>query len=65
MIAKVITKDSTRQGAIKKMKRALNEFVITGINTNIDFHLNILENEKYIKGDFDTSFIANEIINKN
>lgn len=62
MIAKVITKDSTRQGAINKMKRALNEFVIKGINTNIDFHLNILENQQYIDGDFDTSFIMNKII---
>lgn len=62
MIAKVITKGKTRQEAIDKMKRALSEFVIEGIKTNIDFHLNLLNNDKYLNGDFDTSFIANEIL---
>lgn len=62
MIAKVITKAETRQEAIEKMKRALNEFVIEGIKTNIDFHLELLENEDYIKGDFDTSFIMNNFL---
>ncbi len=64
MIAKVITKGKTRREAIDKMKRALSEFVIEGIKTNIDFHLDLLDNEKYIKGDFDTSFISNEIIGR-
>lgn len=63
MIAKVITKGKTREEAIVKMKRALNEFIIEGIKTNIDFQLEILDNENYIKGDFNTSFIADEIIN--
>ncbi len=62
MIAKVITKGKTREEAIQKMKRALNEFVIEGIKTNIDFHMELLENEDYLKGDFDTSFIANKIL---
>lgn len=62
MIAKVITKGRTRNEAIEKMKRALNEFVIEGIKTNIDFQMELLENEDYIKGEFDTSFIANKII---
>lgn len=64
MIAKVITKGRTRKEAIEKMKRALNEFVIDGIKTNIDFQMELLENEDYIKGEFDTSFIANKILNK-
>lgn len=62
MIAKVITKGATRQEAIDKMKRALDEFVIEGIKTNIEFQRDILEDEDYIKGNFDTSFIANKII---
>ena len=62
MIAKVITKGKTRQEAIQKMKRALNEFVIEGIKTNIDFHMELLENEEYLNGNFDTSFIANKIL---
>lgn len=62
MIAKVITKGKTRKEAIEKMKRALNEFVIDGIKTNIDFQMEILEHKDYLKGQFDTSFIANKII---
>jgi len=58
MIAKVITKGKTRNEAIAKMKRALDEFVIEGIKTNIDFQLDLLNNEMYEKGDFDTSFIS-------
>ena len=62
MIAKVITRGKTREEAIQKMKRALSEFVIEGIKTNIDFQLELLENEDYIKGNVDTSFIANKIL---
>ena len=62
MIAKVITYGKTRSEAIAKMYRALYEFVIEGVETNIDFQEDILFNNKYLKGEFDTSFIANEII---
>lgn len=62
MIAKVITHGKDRNEAIAKMHRALYEFVIEGVDTNIDFQESILVNPKYIKGEFDTSFIANEII---
>lgn len=64
MIAKVIVHGETREEAIAKMKRALYEFVIEGkgIYTNIDFQGKILSNEKYLRGDFDTSFIEREIL---
>lgn len=62
MVAKVITKGKNRKEAIQKMKRALSEFVIDGIKTNIDFQMEILENKDYIKGNFDTSFIEKSII---
>lgn len=62
MIAKVITYGKDRNEAIAKMHRALYEFVIEGVDTNIDFQETILTNPNYIKGEFDTSFIANEII---
>lgn len=62
MIAKVITHGRDREEAISKMKRALLEFVIEGVETNIDFQLDILENKKYLDGDFNTSFIATEIL---
>lgn len=61
MIAKIIVYGDTRKEAISKMKRALEECVIDGIDTNIDFLYRILENEKFVKGDFDTSFISKEL----
>ena len=62
MLAKVIVHGKNRTEAIEKMRRCLHEFVIEGVTTNIEFMEEILTNEKYIKGEFDTSFIANEII---
>ncbi|WP_297521278.1 acetyl-CoA carboxylase biotin carboxylase subunit [uncultured Clostridium sp.] len=62
MIAKLIVHASTRDEAIQKMKRALSEFVVDGIKTNIDYHLKILNNDKFISGKYDTSFLANELV---
>ena len=62
MLAKVIVHGKNRIEAIEKMRRCLHEFVIEGVTTNIEFMEEILANEKYMKGDFDTSFIINEII---
>lgn len=58
MIAKLIVKGQDRTEAIAKMKRALEEFVIDGIETNIDFLLEVIEDKKFASGDFDTSFIT-------
>ena len=60
MIAKVIVHGKDRNESIAKMKSALAEFVIEGIDTNIDFLLKILENENFIKNNYDTSFIHKE-----
>ncbi|GIN73532.1 biotin carboxylase 1 [Bacillus sp. J14TS2] len=57
MVAKVISYGKTREEAIAKMKRALGEFVIEGIQTTIPFHLNLLENETFVQGDFNTKFL--------
>lgn len=57
MIAKVIVHGNDRKEAISKMKRALYEFIIDGIDTNIEFQNNILNNPEYQKGDFNTSFL--------
>lgn len=62
MLAKVIVHGHNRQEAIAKMRRCLHELVIEGVDTNIDFLEMILANEKYGKGEFDTSFIADEIM---
>ncbi len=57
MIAKVITHGSTREEAIARMKRALNEFVVEGIHTTIPFHIKLLNHEKFVEGDFNTKFL--------
>lgn len=62
MIAKVITHGSTREEAIAKMNRALYEFIISGIDTNIEFQNRILNHPDYRKGEFDTSFLENKIL---
>ena len=59
MIAKVITFGNTRNEAISKMKRALEEVVIEGIETNRDFLFEIIKDPNFIRGRFDTSFIKN------
>ena len=57
MIAKVITYGKTRDEAIARMKRALSEFVIEGIETTIPFHLKLLEHETFVGGEFNTKFL--------
>lgn len=57
MIAKLIVWGRNREEAIERMKRALNEFAIDGIDTTIPFHLKLLDNELFKKGDFDTKFL--------
>ncbi len=57
MIAKVITYGDTREEAIDRMERALSEFVLTGIKTNIVLHKSILKNPKFLDGSYTTQFI--------
>ena len=64
MIAKIIAYGSNRNEAISKMKRALEELVIDGIDTNRDFLFEIIKNPNFIRGNFDTSFIEKEIFKK-
>ena len=58
MIAKIIVHGEDRNEAISKMKRAIDECVIEGVTTNLDYLYSILENEEFVSGDFDTSFIS-------
>jgi acetyl-CoA carboxylase biotin carboxylase subunit len=58
MIGKLIVHAKTREEAINRMKRALGEFVIEGIDTNIDFQFRILSDEVFLSGNFDTGFIT-------
>ncbi|MBS4209641.1 acetyl-CoA carboxylase biotin carboxylase subunit [Bacillus sp. FJAT-50079] len=59
MIAKVISYGATREEAIARMKRALEEFIIEGVKTTIPFHLNLLEHEAFISKEFNTKFLEN------
>ena len=60
MIGKLIVHGKDREEAIAKMKSALGEFIVEGIDTNTDFLYKILENEKFKNNDYDTSFIKKE-----
>ena len=62
MIAKLITTAQTREEAIHKMKRALDEFVIEGIKTTIPFHRQLMEHPDYISGDYTTKFMDDFIM---
>ena len=57
MIAKLITVAQTREEAILKMTRALDEFVIEGIKTTIPFHQKLMKNENFQKGKYTTKFM--------
>lgn len=57
MIAKLITTAQTREEAINKMKRALDEFVIEGIKTTIPFHRQLMDHPDYIEGNYTTKFM--------
>ena len=57
MIAKLIVHADTREEAIKRMARSLDEFIIGGIKTTIKFHQRIMNNKDFIEGDIDTGFI--------
>lgn len=60
MIAKVIAYGTNREEAINKMLRALDEFIIEGIDNNIEFQIEILNNNIFRLGSYDTSFLNNE-----
>ena len=57
MIAKLITTAQSRQEAINKMRRALDEFVIEGVNTTIPFHRKLMDHPDYISGNYTTKFM--------
>jgi acetyl-CoA carboxylase biotin carboxylase subunit len=63
MIAKLIVHGKNREEAIARMKRALSEFVIEGIDTTIEFHLRLLDHPDFVTGHFNTKFLEkNELM---
>jgi len=57
LMAKLVSYDRTRSGAIGVMKRALKEFRIEPIKTTIPLYLRVMDDPKFLEGDFDTGFI--------
>ena len=57
LVGKIICWGRDREEARKRMLRALNDYVITGIKTTVGFHKKILQNKEFISGDFNTGFI--------
>lgn len=65
MIAKLIAYAPTREQAIRKMHWALAEFLVEGIDTNIDYQLEIIKDPDFIKGNFDVGFLSRKDFAKN
>lgn len=62
MIAKLICKARTREEAIKKMKRALEEYIIEGVHTTIPFHIKLMDDARFASGKFDTGFMDDFVL---
>jgi len=62
MIAKLIVSAPSREEAIKRMKRALEEFIVEGIHTTIPYHLQLMDDERFKAGDFNTHYLESEFI---
>ncbi|MBI4570610.1 MAG: acetyl-CoA carboxylase biotin carboxylase subunit [Chloroflexi bacterium] len=60
MLAKVICWAPTRDAAVQRMLRALREYVVVGIQTNIPFHLQLLTDKRFLAGQFSTGFLGHE-----
>ena len=64
MIAKLIVRAPTREEAITKMERALNEFIIEGVNTTVPFHQWLMKQEDFRNGNFDTGWLGKQTLPK-
>ena len=62
LIAKLIVHAETREDAIKRMARALDEYIIEGIKTTLPFHKRIMSNKDFIEGNIDTGFIERMVL---
>jgi pyruvate carboxylase subunit A len=60
LIAKLIVWGRDRSEAVSRMKRALHEYAIVGVKTNIPFHLAVMDNERFVRGELGTHFIEQE-----
>lgn len=65
MISKLIAHGSDRDDAIRKMRWALSEFIVDGVDTNIDFHLDLIKRPEFISGNYDIGFLNRYMEAKN
>ena len=65
MIAKLICVGSTRYSTVRRMARALSEYLITGVKTTIPFHVKIMQDAAFLRGEFDTGFVEKLVGMKN
>jgi pyruvate carboxylase subunit A len=61
LISKLVAWGRDRDEAIRKMQRALFEYIITGIKSNIPFHMAVMANERFVQGELSTDFIDREV----
>jgi acetyl-CoA carboxylase, biotin carboxylase subunit len=64
MIAKLICRAQTREECIKKMARALDEFIVEGVKTTVPFHQQLMKDKRFLSGDFNTSFLDTFVLEK-
>lgn len=57
MIGKLIVSAPTREDAIKRMRRSLEEFIIEGVKTTIPYHIQLMDDENFLKGEFNTHYL--------
>ncbi|MCY3594711.1 MAG: acetyl-CoA carboxylase biotin carboxylase subunit [Bacteroidetes bacterium] len=62
MIAKLVTYAPTREWAIRRMQRALDEFILEGVATTIPFHKELLQHPAFLSGEIDTHFVENQML---
>lgn len=62
MIAKVIAWGQCREESLARMRRALDEFKISGLTTNIDFHRSLLKHQRFIDGNYHTQFVEKQLL---
>ena len=61
MIAKLIVHGATREGAIARMRRVLEEFIVQGVETNLDLLYLIMLNPEFVEGNYNTGFIEKNL----
>ncbi|MBI3968941.1 MAG: acetyl-CoA carboxylase biotin carboxylase subunit [Chloroflexi bacterium] len=64
MVAKVIVWGETREAAIERMRRALGEYKLVGVKSTVPFHLRVMANPEFVRGNLDTGFIEREHANE-